>query len=65
MLSTPAKKGGGSGSEIPTPQFLVVDSYEQDYTRSFLQPPSYIRGRGGRLDSFLFSFPCCLNTALQ
>lgn len=33
--------------EIPTPQFDIVDTYERDYTRTFAQPTSYIRGRGG------------------
>lgn len=33
--------------EIPTPQFDAVDTYERDYTRTFAQPASYIRGRGG------------------
>lgn len=46
VLAPPAKKGGGS--EIPTPQFLVVDTYERDYTATFVQPPSYIRGRPGK-----------------
>jgi len=49
VLAPPAKKGGGS--EIPTPQFLVVDTYERDYTATFVQPPSYIRGRPARSDS--------------
>ncbi|XP_020100573.1 uncharacterized protein LOC109718652 isoform X3 [Ananas comosus] len=39
----PAKK---SSSEIPTPQFSVVDTYERDYARTFAQPTSYLRGRG-------------------
>ncbi|CAM6082749.1 unnamed protein product [Calypogeia fissa] len=46
VLSTPTRRGGGA--EIPTPNFEVVDSYERDYTRSFNQPPSYLRGRGAR-----------------
>ncbi len=46
MLSTTATRKGGR-SEFPTPQFLVVDSYKQDYTCSFSQPPSYIRGHEG------------------
>lgn len=54
-LTTPAtKKAGAAGSEIPTPQYLVVDSYERDYTRSFVQPPSYIRGRPARSESAEF-----------
>ncbi|KAH7440534.1 hypothetical protein KP509_04G111800 [Ceratopteris richardii] len=36
--------------EIPTPQFIVVDSYERDYLRTFVQPSSYVRGRGARND---------------
>ncbi len=46
MLSTTATRKGG-GSEFPTPEFLVVDSYKQDYTYLFSQPPSYIQGHGG------------------
>ncbi|KAK9132744.1 hypothetical protein Scep_012272 [Stephania cephalantha] len=52
--------GGGGGvqqvtikksvSEIPTPQFVVVDSYERDYSRTFSQPTSYLRGRGARAE---------------
>lgn len=38
-------------TEIPTPQFVVVDSYERDYGRTFVQPPSYLRGRGNRSES--------------
>lgn len=34
-------------SEIPTPQYVVVESYEQDYARTFSQPNSYLRARGG------------------
>ena len=58
-MLAPAKKAG-IGSEIPTPQYLVVDSYEKDYTRSFVQPPSYIRGRPGKCRGCflsLFSLP--------
>lgn len=40
----PSKK---NAQEIPTPQFDAVDTYERDYTRTFAQPTSYIRGRGG------------------
>jgi enhancer of polycomb-like protein len=36
--------------EIPTPQFDIVDTYERDYTRTFAQPTSYIRGRGARAE---------------
>ncbi|XP_042482737.1 uncharacterized protein LOC122063118 [Macadamia integrifolia] len=41
----PSKK---STPEIPTPQFVVVDTYERDYSRTFTQPTSYLRGRGVR-----------------
>eukprot|EP00249_Psilotum_nudum_P021122 c27981_g1_i1 orf=317-1828(-) len=41
-------------SEIPTPQFEVVESYEQDYACTFVQPPSYVRGRGARSESTEF-----------
>ncbi|URD90077.1 Sodium hydrogen exchanger [Musa troglodytarum] len=40
---TPSK---ASSQEIPTPQFSVVDTYERDYTPTFTQTASYIRGRG-------------------
>lgn len=40
----PSKK---NASEIPTPQFVIVDTYERDYSCTFSQPPSYLRGRGG------------------
>lgn len=46
------KKAAG-GSEIPTPQFLVVDSYEKDYTPTFKQPQSYIRARPGIVNDWL------------
>ncbi|KAJ4844487.1 hypothetical protein Tsubulata_006323 [Turnera subulata] len=36
--------------EIPTPQFVVVDTYERDYSRTFSQPNSYLRGRGARAE---------------
>lgn len=42
----PSKK---SASEIPTPQFVVVDTYERDYSQTFDQPTSYLRARGGLL----------------
>ncbi|XP_047333118.1 uncharacterized protein LOC124936648 [Impatiens glandulifera] len=35
-------------SEIPTPQFNIVDTYERDYSRTFNQPNSYLRARGAR-----------------
>ncbi|XP_068642561.1 uncharacterized protein [Aristolochia californica] len=37
-------------AEIPTPQFVFVDTYERDYSRTFLQPTSYLRGRGARAE---------------
>ncbi|CAO2815207.1 unnamed protein product [Amaranthus hypochondriacus] len=43
----PSKK---HAAEIPTPEFVVVDSYERDYSRSFCQPTSYIRARGVRAE---------------
>lgn len=36
--------------EIPTPQFVVVDTYERDYARTFSQPTSYLRARGARAE---------------
>lgn len=36
--------------EIPTPQFDVVDTYERDYSSTFVQPTSYLRGRGVRAE---------------
>ncbi|OIW17564.1 hypothetical protein TanjilG_08842 [Lupinus angustifolius] len=33
-------------SEIPTPQFVVVDTYERDYSCTFSQPNTYLRARG-------------------
>lgn len=54
-------------SEIPTPQYVVVESYEQDYARTFSQPNSYLRARGGLnclIVCFFFlligSLPLCL-----
>ncbi|XP_077222893.1 uncharacterized protein LOC143856530 [Tasmannia lanceolata] len=43
----PSKK---IASEIPTPQFVVVDTYERDYSCTFTHPTSYIRGRGARAE---------------
>ncbi|XP_038972781.1 enhancer of polycomb homolog 2-like isoform X2 [Phoenix dactylifera] len=43
-----------SSSEIPTPQFKVVNTYERDYSRTFTQPPSYLRGRGARVENWEF-----------
>lgn len=37
-------------SEIPTPEFVVVDTYERDYSRTFTQPTSYLRARGARAE---------------
>ncbi|KAG8364001.1 hypothetical protein BUALT_Bualt19G0080900 [Buddleja alternifolia] len=37
-------------SEIPTPEFVVVDTYERDYSRTFNQPTSYLRARGARAE---------------
>ncbi|XP_062192557.1 uncharacterized protein LOC133896059 [Phragmites australis] len=36
--------------EIPTPQYDAVDTYERDYTCTFAQPATYIRGRGARAE---------------
>uniref|UniRef100_A0A0D9XC24 Enhancer of polycomb-like protein n=1 Tax=Leersia perrieri TaxID=77586 RepID=A0A0D9XC24_9ORYZ len=43
----PTKK---NAQEIPTPKFDAVDTYERDYTRTFVQQNSYIRGRGVRAE---------------
>ncbi|XP_057488181.1 uncharacterized protein LOC130780064 isoform X3 [Actinidia eriantha] len=43
----PSKK---VASEIPTPQFVVVDTYERDYSRTFTQTTSYLRARGARAE---------------
>ncbi|XP_073125589.1 uncharacterized protein [Henckelia pumila] len=37
-------------SEIPIPEFVVVDTYERDYSRTFYQPTSYLRARGARAE---------------
>ncbi|KAL9254298.1 Enhancer of polycomb homolog 2-like protein [Drosera capensis] len=37
-------------AEIPTPEFVIVDTYERDYSRSFNQPTTYIRARGARAE---------------
>ncbi|MQL73240.1 hypothetical protein Taro_005584 [Colocasia esculenta] len=37
-------------SEIPIPQFVVVDTYERDYLCTFREPLSYVRGRGVRAE---------------
>ncbi|OEL13096.1 hypothetical protein BAE44_0025885 [Dichanthelium oligosanthes] len=39
-----------NAQEIPTPQYDDVDTYERDYTRTFAQPTTYIRGRGARAE---------------
>ncbi|KAL0295816.1 UNVERIFIED_CONTAM: hypothetical protein Scaly_3086600 [Sesamum calycinum] len=39
-----------TASEIPTPEFVVVDTYERDYSRTFIQPTSYLRARGARAE---------------
>ncbi|CAO2188926.1 unnamed protein product, partial [Urochloa humidicola] len=39
-----------NAQEIPTPQYDAVDTYERDYTRTFAQPTTYIRGRGARAE---------------
>jgi enhancer of polycomb-like protein len=36
--------------EIPTPEFVIVDTYERDYSRTFAQPTSYLRARGARAE---------------
>ncbi|GAB4834328.1 hypothetical protein Ancab_032582 [Ancistrocladus abbreviatus] len=36
--------------EIPTPEFVFVDTYERDYSRCFGQPTSYIHARGARAE---------------
>ncbi|XP_038717819.1 enhancer of polycomb-like protein 1 isoform X2 [Tripterygium wilfordii] len=43
----PSKK---LANEIPTPQYVVVDTYERDYSRTFAQPTSYVRARGARAE---------------
>ncbi|CAL5214397.1 unnamed protein product [Lathyrus oleraceus] len=43
----PSKK---LASEIPTPQFVYVDTYERDYSCTFVQPTSYLRARGARAE---------------
>ncbi|KAK3000497.1 hypothetical protein RJ639_022160 [Escallonia herrerae] len=47
VQQVPSKK---AASEIPTPQFVVVDTYERDYSRTFSQPTSYLRARGARAE---------------
>ncbi|XP_023643035.1 uncharacterized protein LOC17894599 [Capsella rubella] len=45
VAPVPTKK---PASEIPTPQFVIVDTYERDYSPTFGQPASYLRARGAR-----------------
>ncbi|XAR56204.1 hypothetical protein NMG60_11036586 [Bertholletia excelsa] len=47
VQQVPSKK---VASEIPIPQFVVVDTYERDYSCNFSQPTSYIRARGARAE---------------
>ncbi|PSS21656.1 Enhancer of polycomb like [Actinidia chinensis var. chinensis] len=47
VYQIPSKK---VASEIPTPQFVVVDTYERDYSRTFTQTTSYLRARGARAE---------------
>ncbi|CAH9103626.1 unnamed protein product [Cuscuta europaea] len=37
-------------SEIPTPESVIVDTYESDYLPNFAQPTSYIHARGARAE---------------
>lgn len=46
-LQVPQVSSKKAAAEIPTPQFVVVDTYERDYSRTFAQPTSYLRARGG------------------
>ncbi|XP_078433208.1 uncharacterized protein LOC144704603 [Wolffia australiana] len=39
-----------AASEIPIPEYVIVDTYERDYTSTFKQPGSYIRARGVRAE---------------
>ncbi|KAI3698967.1 hypothetical protein L2E82_42909 [Cichorium intybus] len=43
----PSKK---TVSEIPTPEYVIVDTYERDYSPTFNQPASYLRARGARAE---------------
>ncbi|KAI3448401.1 hypothetical protein Pfo_005066 [Paulownia fortunei] len=47
VQQVPGKK---VASEIPTPEFVIVDTYERDYSRTFTQPTSYLRARGARAE---------------
>lgn len=53
---SPAAAKKLAASEIPTPQFVVVDTYERDYSRTFFQPNSYLRARGGSFEIFLYIY---------
>lgn len=44
MPQTSSKK---LAPEIPTPEYVIVDTYERDYSPTFGQPTSYIHARGG------------------
>ncbi|KAL7124964.1 hypothetical protein ABFS83_14G084100 [Erythranthe nasuta] len=46
----PQAPGKKNASEIPTPEFVYVDTYERDYSRTFSQPTSYLRARGARAE---------------
>ncbi|KAK9052163.1 hypothetical protein SSX86_028791 [Deinandra increscens subsp. villosa] len=37
-------------SEIPIPEYVIVDTYERDYSPIFNQPASYLRARGARAE---------------
>lgn len=39
-----------TASEIPTPEYVIVDTYERDYSATFNQPTSYLRARGARAE---------------
>ncbi|CAM8904547.1 unnamed protein product [Rhodiola kirilowii] len=43
----PSKK---NAPEIPTPESVIVDTYERDYSSTFVQPTSYLRARGARAE---------------
>ena len=55
-LQVPQVSSKKSAAEIPTPQFVVVDTYERDYSRTFGQPTSYLRARGGLWTMIFFFF---------
>ncbi|GKA42186.1 enhancer of polycomb-like protein [Tanacetum coccineum] len=39
-----------ASSEIPTLEYVIVDTYERDYSSTFNQPTSYLRARGARAE---------------